>query len=233
MKMLVFVARIFWTIAIPVFIISSTVNIITTSMDLYRYDFARYGISNVTHISNVQLEDAAKMMIKYFNAQSDTPQVTVTKNGKPSPLYNNKELIHLEDVRKITDIFRVLQVVSIILLFACGLLLYFKDSVTSLITGLKNGAIIALGFTGILVVWALIDFDSLFLAFHLMSFNNDLWLLDPRTDYLIMMFPEGFFNDAAVLLVTAILVEAGIILTAAILIKNKLLGEMSGPVDSV
>lgn len=220
--MLLLAARIFWTIAIPVFIISSTVNIITTSMDLYRYDFAKYGISNVTRISNAQLEDAAKMMIKYFNGQSDTPQVTVTKNGKPSPLYNNKELIHLEDVRKITDIFRVSQVVSIILLFACGLLLYFRDSVTSLLTGLRKGAIIALGFTGILVVWALIDFDSLFLVFHLMSFNNDLWLLDPRTDYLIMMFPEGFFNDAALLVVGSIILESVLLLVAALVIQRVL-----------
>ena len=35
-----------------------------------------------------------------------------------------------------------------------------------------------------------------FRYFHLISFTNDLWILDPRRDYLIMMFPQGFFFDS-------------------------------------
>ena len=42
---------------------------------------------------------------------------------------------------------------------------------------------------------ALVGFDRLFLYFHLVSFSNDLWILDPRHDYLIAMFPQGFFFD--------------------------------------
>jgi integral membrane protein (TIGR01906 family) len=224
MKILLFAARILWALAIPVFVISTTVNVITTSMDLYRYDFARYRISDVTHISNAQLEDAARMWIKYLNGQSDTPQLTVSKNGKDAPLYNSKEITHLADVRKITDLFRLLQGVSIVLLLAAGLLLYFKDDVTRLITGLRNGAVISLAFTGILVVWALVDFDGLFYMFHVLSFSNDLWILDPRTDYLIMMFPESFFNDAAMLVVSSIIVES-VLLLAAGLVLQRIIGK--------
>src|SRR5437667_400132 len=36
-------------------------------------------------------------------------------------------------------------------------------------------------------------FDSLFLFFHQMTFHNDFWELDPRTDRLIQMFPFGFW----------------------------------------
>jgi integral membrane protein (TIGR01906 family) len=43
---------------------------------------------------------------------------------------------------------------------------------------------------------AMIDFDEFFLQFHLISFANDLWLLDPTKDYLIMLFPQGFWFDA-------------------------------------
>ena len=46
------------------------------------------------------------------------------------------------------------------------------------------------------------DFSDLFLQFHLLSFSNDLWILDPRTDYMIRMFPLGFWYDAVVQLVT-------------------------------
>ena len=40
-------------------------------------------------------------------------------------------------------------------------------------------------------------FSALFSQFHFLSFSNDLWMLDPRTDRLIQLFPLGFFFDAA------------------------------------
>jgi len=43
----------------------------------------------------------------------------------------------------------------------------------------------------------MLGFDQLFLKFHLISFTNKLWQLDPAKDYLIMLFPQGFFYDAA------------------------------------
>jgi len=218
--MILCAARFLWIIAIPVLVISSTANIYITSMALYRYDFTRYNISQVTHINNAQLDEAAGMMINYFNGQSPTPQVKVNKNGKESLLYNDKELIHLEDVRKITDIFRVLQIVSIVILLIAGLYLFFKDNISRLLKGLRDGSIITLGFTGILVVWALADFDGLFYLFHIMSFDNDLWLLDPSKDYLIMMFPQGFFNDAAMLIVGTIILESIVLLVAALLLQK-------------
>ena len=41
------------------------------------------------------------------------------------------------------------------------------------------------------------DFEDFFLQFHLLSFANDFWILNPATDYLIMLFPQGFWFDAA------------------------------------
>jgi integral membrane protein (TIGR01906 family) len=74
----------------------------------------------------------------------------------------------------------------------------------------------------VLIIWALIDFDGLFLLFHYISFSNNLWILDPSKDYLIMMFPEGFFNDAAILIVSTIIGVAVIIWIAAFLVNKKL-----------
>ena len=42
----------------------------------------------------------------------------------------------------------------------------------------------------------LLGFDQLFLQFHLLSFTNDFWQLDPTRDYLIMLFPGGVWYDA-------------------------------------
>jgi integral membrane protein (TIGR01906 family) len=45
---------------------------------------------------------------------------------------------------------------------------------------------------------ALFDFDDLFWQFHVISFDNDFWRLNPSTDYLIMLFPQGFWYDATI-----------------------------------
>ena len=45
---------------------------------------------------------------------------------------------------------------------------------------------------GIMVLW---NFDAIFLLFHELFFDNDLWIFDPNTDYMIRMLPEGLFFD--------------------------------------
>ena len=67
-----------------------------------------------------------------------------------------------------------------------------------------------------------VDFNAAFIKFHEIFFDNDLWLLDLRTDVLIQMFPEEFFNEMAVayltwmlssLVIPALAALAGLIVT--------------------
>ena len=55
---------------------------------------------------------------------------------------------------------------------------------------------------------AVVGFDSLFLLFHQLSFSNDFWQLDPSKDYLIIMFPLGFWLDATMRVVAISMISA-------------------------
>ena len=46
-------------------------------------------------------------------------------------------------------------------------------------------------------VMALVDFNAVFVMFHHLFFDNDLWIFDPAEDYMIRMLPEGLFADMA------------------------------------
>ena len=62
-----------------------------------------------------------------------------------------------------------------------------------------------------LVIWAVIDFDGLFITFHRAAFSNDGWLLNPRTDLLIRLMPEKFFIRLGIRgLIRALAVPAGL-----------------------
>jgi integral membrane protein (TIGR01906 family) len=63
----------------------------------------------------------------------------------------------------------------------------------------------------VLALWAFFGFEQFFILFHLVSFSNQYWMLDPARDYLIRLFPEGFFYDAALL-------GYGVVIFAALLI---------------
>ena len=213
-------AFIMLVLAIPILIVSVAVNIYAGSVDLYTGGFSKYHISEATGISNTQLQGVAHGMVDYFNGKVRSPQVEVDIRGIERPVYNQKELIHLEDVRKIIDIFKMLEILSLIIFLVTGLYLFFKFGVIRLLKGLQAGAVVTVVFLGSVMLWALIDFNSIFYFFHILSFSNDLWLLDPATDYLIMMFPEGFFFDSAILMVATIIAAAILVWVAASVLKR-------------
>ena len=75
---------------------------------------------------------------------------------------------------------------------------------------LAAGLLIAAVIVALAIV-ALNGFDRAFEEFHVISFDNDLWKLNPRTDHLIQMFPEDFWFDASMFVGLLTLVEAGLL----------------------
>ena len=61
---------------------------------------------------------------------------------------------------------------------------------------------------------AVAGFDTLFLRFHELAFSNDFWRLDPRRDYLVLLFPQNFWFDATLWFSLRAL-AAGLLLAAA------------------
>ena len=60
-------------------------------------------------------------------------------------------------------------------------------------------------------VLSFLDFDALWTRFHQIAFRNDLWLLDPSRDYLIMLFPEPFWLAATIRIATSVALQAAIV----------------------
>ena len=68
------------------------------------------------------------------------------------------------------------------------------------------------------------DFHKAFTQFHHVFFTNDLWLLDPKTDLLINILPQGFFMDFAIHMgiAFAVMLVAGAILSILYLVCQKI-----------
>ena len=76
---------------------------------------------------------------------------------------------------------------------AVGLFRQRRDFVPALCRRSLWGSGLTVAIIAMVGFGSAVGFDSLFRAFHEVSFSNDLWKLDPRRDYLVMMFPQGFW----------------------------------------
>jgi integral membrane protein (TIGR01906 family) len=156
-------------------------------------------------------------LIDYFNLKSDTAQIEVVKGSQKFELFNSRELIHLEDVRNLIQRDYWVQRGAFVLMVICALVLFFgfRSGWRVSVKGLFWGGAITLVLMAVLAFWALFGFEQFFILFHLASFSNDYWMLNPATDYLIRLFPEGFFYDAAMLGYGIVIIEALVISGAA------------------
>ena len=180
----------------PVAILLSITWMITGLEPFYEYQFARNEISNVTGIEQKDLTKVIVALSEYVVGQRDSMQVSVPIKGVLQPVYGDRELAHMVDVRAIFDGLRLFVVGYGVILTAN--LIWDRKRLFRRLDQLARygvwGTLVIVISLGLLVI---VDFTKYFYAFHEIFFTNDLWLLDPDTDVLIQMLPEVFFRDAA------------------------------------
>jgi len=134
----------------------------------------------------------------------------VVKGGEEFDLFNERELVHLQDVKSLIQLDYWVQRGFLAFIVICGfvLLLWLGSRWWILVRGLFWGSLATLALMVVLALWAIFGFEQLFLLFHLVSFSNEFWILNPAKDYLIMLFPESFFYDVALFGFGAMILEA-------------------------
>jgi integral membrane protein (TIGR01906 family) len=195
---------------IPVLLVTGTIKAEVGNIRLYENGFNKYNISEDTGIDSTGLHNVARHLIDYFNLKTDSAQISVVRSGNQVDLFNSKELIHLQDVRDLIQMDYIVFRFALSFMIICALILFFLSSerLRKVIKGLFWGSAVTLTGIIVLALWAMFGFERFFVLFHIVSFSNDLWILDPTTDYLIRLFPEGFFYDAALYGFIAVIVEA-------------------------
>jgi len=201
LRILGIAAKLLFMLCLPILLLTASIGWAANSLWLYEYGFSKYDVSQTTGLVEVELERAATGLISYFNSDEEYISLTVVKDGKPFELFNQREVTHLRDVKGLIWLdYRLLLAMLVYTLGYAGASLFWRREKywRQLAWGLVGGGGITLFLMLALGLGALLNFDQLFLQFHLISFANELWRLDPARDYLIMLFPQGFWYDATV-----------------------------------
>ncbi len=215
-----FIANYLIIFCLPLLFISSTIRFGVNNLSLYEYSVDKYDIHITTGIDKTELIGVYQHLIDFYNSLEDTPHIEVIRNGEPFTLFSENELMHLEDVKGLIRLDYIVQWSSLALLVIAGLVVRDREEWKQLTRSLFRGSVVTIALMVLLGIWALVGFDNLFIFFHMVSFNNNLWILDPNKDYLIMLFPGGFFNDVALWGFAAVIVEALVVGGAALIVMN-------------
>ena len=207
MKILGIAAKWLFMLCLPVLLFTASLGWAVNSLWLYKYGFEKYDISQATGLADSELEKAADGLISYFNSDEEYISLTVVKDGEPFELFNQREIIHLKDVKGLIwlDYWVLLGTLVYALAYA-GVCLFWRRRRywRRLAWGVVGGGGITLVLMLALGLGTLFGFSQLFWQFHVISFSNEFWLLDPTKDYLKMLFPDGYFYDVVLFCVLGI-----------------------------
>jgi len=127
------------------------------------------------------------------------------------PLYDQRELDHMVDVKQRTDImFRMMWAAAAVVVLGTAALAWREQTRPAAWQGLFNGAVLTGVILAAILAYILIGWDSFFTRFHELLFPPGTWTFDYSTT-LIRLFPEKFWFDVGVLIGGGTLVDAVLI----------------------
>ena len=171
-----------------------------TDSDLMLNGFNRFADTSSKGVSASAYPDYAKAITGYLKGERNDLTMAAA-DGTERPGFSEKELAHMADVRGLVrglNIFRYVNGVLALLVFGAYCFIGRRSGsrealLRGILSGLAAGAYVLLGLILALAVWGSVNFTGLFVTFHKVLFSNNLWLLNPREDLLIMLMPTPFF----------------------------------------
>lgn len=107
--------------------------------------------------------------------------------------------IHFADCKRIFDVVQILCIVTGIITIAGAI----RKKHTA--RCLRIAGIMTIAIPVVLGILAAVQWNALFVTFHTILFRNDYWLFDPARDPIILVLPDGFFLQCAVVILIIVL----------------------------
>ena len=178
----------------------------------YAREYEKNNTSAFTGMSQEDNLRATSALLDYLRGSREDIVVLAKVGSQEREVFNERETRHMVDVRALYQ--KAVSARNIMTLLTAFLLVYLigkeKLSIPEILRmGFREGVMIIVIFVLFVAVWALADFNAFWTNFHLLLFDNDLWLLDPNTSIMINLFPGSFFFD---LVIRIILIYLALIL---------------------
>lgn len=189
------------TLSLITFAFLSSVNYWSFNKSFYKNEYKKLNVAEYIGISEEDLNKTTDVLLGYIKGNNKTLDIECRINGITRSVFNDREKAHMLDVKNLYDGAIVVRNVSFVI-FVLSFIYIGRSK--ELFIGYKYSLSLVGLIIAFLLLFCLMDFEGFWLAFHHLFFPfNDLYILDPRYDILVMMVPEGFFFDLCVLIVAS------------------------------
>lgn len=179
-------------------ILIASISFVATNRSFFEYEYKKGNQAELIGMSEEGLMDATNALIDYVLNIREDIIVETEVNGNVREVFDERETLHMVDVKNLYWKAWNVQTTAYVISFALAMFFLFKyksEFYRSIMKAYNYGLFIILGLVIAIAIYALIDFNSFWLNFHYVFFDNDLFLLDPNVSIMINMFPETFFFD--------------------------------------
>lgn len=196
---------------IPFFLLMTAIRILFTPVFLqieYRMpgfppDEYGFSLDDRLHWSRVSLE--------YMYNAAGIEYLADQQLQDGSPLYSQRELSHMEDVKVVFQRMQIAWWVTVVVLIVIGVLTWRVHSIKAFLRGLGYGGRLTIALIVLILATVAISFNALFTAFHRLFFTGDTWLFQ-YSDNLIRLFPMRFWQDGFIAMGLVTLAGAGLLI---------------------
>ncbi len=191
------------TLAVPLFLVLSNVNLFTSPAFVY-YEYGKRDFPPAARFDADARTKFAVATVRYTRGELNDADL------QNLGTYNARELSHMRDVQILaTGAFALDYALGAFLALAVIALWRAGLGVLAM-RALFNGAALTLAIFGAVGLFALVAFNVFFTAFHRVFFTGDSWLF-AYSDSLIQFYPQPFWMDAALGLAAFTLLEAALL----------------------
>lgn len=173
-------------------VVLTAVDWIALNKDWYAGWYENSRLSEQLGVSNEAIESAMNMMLDYVAGNAASMDGQLEELGE---VYNAKEKAHMKDVRSLYESAMQLRQICCGIVVAVVLYYLLTGQPGWLAWGYISAGCCWLVLIAFLGLWMATGFDDFWTHFHQLFFSNDLWLLDPATDFMINICPEKLFSD--------------------------------------
>ncbi|MFM1515606.1 TIGR01906 family membrane protein [Helcococcus ovis] len=198
-----------FSFSLILFLLTLSINIGSEDFNFYKNFSIEHNLKNQVGVSQDNLEK----MYKSLQGQIKTGDEKEIKQ-----YFNDREVSHMKDVYKLFNLNRnINRIMMVIVIISSTLVYYNKEDKVQNSKYIINYLLIIL--VGFLILGGIVyfNFESSFIKFHELFFNNDLWLLNPETDIMIRMLPQEFFMSIAFKIFSIFILFMGIVIASLII----------------
>lgn len=163
----------------------------------YEREYKKYQVADSLNMTMDNIMDVTDQMMAYLIGNKAELSIITDVDGETQDFFNEQDRFHMGEVKNL--FLGGLKIRNIMLVAVLLILILLAARKADMIKLLPRAYFVTLGITGVItiVLGGLFasDFDKYFRIFHEIFFDNDQWMFDPATDYMIRMLPEGFFYD--------------------------------------